>query len=173
MDRPIRSLAVLLALGTAAILALLPVGHVGQNQQGLIASLVGPSEALARIRIVFVSGSAAPRFTFPAFTAPPELDDRGRNIVVHGHITCDPGDKFRINVTVSQLATDESDGALAKGHTRGDCTGEVQQAWVVTAKRQASTVFGAGDARVCALATTKNDGSTDDAYQWCKDEVLE
>jgi hypothetical protein len=173
MHRPIRSLIVLLTLGAAVTLALLPAGHVGQNRQGLVASLVGPSVALARIRILRITVTGTSRFTFPAFTASPELDVKGREIVVQGHITCDPGDKFRITVTVSQLATDESDGALAKGHTRGVCTGEIEQAWVVTAKRQAATVFEAGDARVCAVATTKNDGSTDDAFQWCKDEVLE
>jgi hypothetical protein len=173
MNRPIRFLIVLFALCAAVVLALLPAGHLGQNRQGLFASFVGPSVALARIRMTQISGSLGVISTRPAFTHPPQLDIRGRKIVVQGHITCDPGDKFRIDVTVSQLATDELDGAIAKGHTRGVCTGAIQQAWVVSAKRRAGTVFAARDAQVCAVATTKNDGSTDDAFQWCKDEVLQ
>lgn len=173
MNRPIRFLIVLLAFGAAVILALLPAGHVGQNGQGLVASFVGPREALARIRMTQLSTSVGVISTRPAFTGSPELDVQGRQIVVQGHITCDPGDKFRIDVTVSQLATDELDGAIAKGHTRGVCTGATLQAWVVTAKRQAGTVFAAREAQVCAVATTKNDGSTDDAFQWCKDVTLQ
>src|SRR5262249_40868038 len=129
MNRPTRLLVVLLALGAAVAIALLPAGHIGQNQKGLIASLIGPGTALARIRTVSISGTFV-IFTLPAFTAPPQLEDKGREVVVQGHITCDPGNSFRIRVTVSQLATEQSDGALAEGRTHGFCTGEIRQPWV-------------------------------------------
>jgi hypothetical protein len=174
MNRPIRSLVVLLTFGAIAALALLPAGHVGQNQQGLFASLVGPSAALARIRILRISDTfGSSIFTFPAFTASPELDARGREVVVRGHITCDPGDLFRIRVTVSQLATDELDGAVGEGTTQGFCTGEIFQAWVAKAKAHASTVFDEEGAwKVCAVAITQGKGPINDAFQWCKDFPL-
>ena len=160
MPRLIRPCAVLLALGATVTLALLPAGNMGQNRQGLIASLVGPGVALAR------------RIISPNFTAPPELEARGHQVVVQGHISCTQGELFRVRVTVNQLATDESDGALAEGSTHGFCTGAVQD-WVVTARTQASTVLeaeeGTGAWRVCALATYQGNGPLNDAFQWCKD----
>ena len=156
MYRPIRLFAVLLALGVIVTLALLPAGNMGQNRQGLIASLVGPGVALAR------------RIISPNFTAPPELEARGHQVVVQGHISCTQGELFRVRVTVNQVATDDSDGALAEGYTHGVCTGEIQDV-VVTARTRASTVFEQGDVRVCALATTRLHGPINDAFQWCKD----
>jgi hypothetical protein len=98
------------------------------------------------------------------------LDVKGREVVVRGHITCDPGDLFRIRVTVSQLATDALDGAVGEGTTQDFCTGEIFQAWVVKAKAHSSTIFDEARAwKVCAVATTQGKGPLNDAFQWCKD----
>ena len=172
MNRSFRFLVLLLVFGAIVTLALLPVGRSGQSQHGLFASLVSPSIALARIRTVVISNSI-PRLTFPGISPFLELDARGHEAIVQGHITCDPGELFRIDVKVSQLATEESDGALAEGRTRGVCTGEIEQVWIARAKTQASTVLQAGEGRACAAATTQGRGPINDAYQWCKDVVLE
>ena len=172
MNRLIRLLVILLALGATVTLALLPVGRSGQGQHGLFASLISPSVALARIRTFTISNSSV-IFTFPGISEYLELDARGHEVEVQGHITCDPGELFRIDVKVNQLATEESDGALAEGRTHGVCTGEIKQVWTARAKTQASTVLQAGEGRACAAATTQGHGPINDAYQWCKDVVLE
>ena len=160
MPRLIRPFAVLLVLGATVTLALLPAGNMDQHRQGLVASLVGPGVALAR------------RIISPQFTGSPELEARGHQVVVQGHISCTQGELFRVRVTVNQVATDDSDGALAEGSTHGVCTGDVQE-WVVTARTRASTVLEAGEGtgawRVCALATTRLHGPIDDVFQWCRD----
>ena len=161
MPRLIRPFAVLLVLGATVTLALLPAGNMDQHRQGLIASFIGPGVALAR-RII------SPPATAFNVNKPPELEAQGHQVVVHGLIDCAEGELFRIRVTVSQPATDDSDGALAEGYTHGVCTGEIQDV-VVTARTRASTVFEQGDVRVCALATTRLHGPIDDVFQWCRD----
>ncbi|HXH13645.1 MAG TPA: hypothetical protein VNP04_28215 [Alphaproteobacteria bacterium] len=165
MNRTARLLAVSLVVGVAVLLAIMPLGNVSQPQRGLVASLVGPDIALARLFTRVIS---------PEFEPPLELEAQGRLVTTVGHIACTEGELFRIQVTVTQLAAEtdgESDGALAEGSTQGFCTGDVQT-WTVEARARASTVFDLGPVRACALATTQGGGPINDAFQWCADVVL-
>ncbi len=101
---------------------------------------------------------------FPALTAIEPVaivTDNGRHIIATGPIGCTEGQRAYVQVTVTQRAT----GAVAKGHTRITCTGDIQQ-WEVHASTQGKETFQEGPATAVALARTTDRGDTDDAHQW-------
>jgi hypothetical protein len=167
MKRVVRRLAIPALVGVAMILALVPVGGIRRGSGGLIVSLVGPDAALAR-RII-----SPPSTDFSA-PSPPVLDARGHRVTINGRILCSPigHTRFRVQVTVTQLGTDDSDGAIASGVTDDFCTGDIQSL-TVDAHTLASTVLEPGPARLCAVAVTYGGGGpVNDAFQWCKDVPL-
>lgn len=91
----------------------------------------------------------------------------GRRILVTGPIACTRGERAALRVTVTQRAT----GAVAQGHTRLTCTGDVQQ-WEVRVASHGTALFWEGPATAVALARTRAHGEPTDAHQWLVDLTL-
>ncbi len=89
------------------------------------------------------------------------VSDDGRHIIVTGPITCTAGERAYVQVTVTQRTT----GAVAEGHTRIRCTGDIQQ-WEVHASKHGKETFEEGPATAVALARTTDHGDITDAHQW-------
>ena len=73
----------------------------------------------------------------------------------------------RIGVVVSQQST----GAVAKGHTQDFCIAEDAddvQFWTANAVARGPVGFEPGPAEVCAWANTRLRGEITDRFQWCK-----
>lgn len=67
--------------------------------------------------------------------------------------------------------TQRSTGAVAEGHTRITCTGDIQQ-WEVHASTQGQETFEEEPATAVALGRTTDRGETTDAHQWLVDITL-
>jgi hypothetical protein len=105
----------------------------------------------------------------------PEIDleqtlrANNRQVEVSGRIQCDLGERLIINVVFRQeLPTAVVDG---EGQTKSLCTGEIQS-WTVLASAQKSTGYVEGIAFVCAVATTRVQGTVTDTFAWCKQVTL-
>src|SRR5687768_15322548 len=57
------------------------------------------------------------------------LSANGRRLHIGGPVGCDKGERLDLRLTVSQRST----GAVAVGHFRGHCTGELDR-WTVNAR---------------------------------------
>jgi hypothetical protein len=169
MNRALRLATVSLVTGLAVALPLLPVDNSGQQERGLVTPLLGPPAAVARIfRAISIPLSPGIIFVGPGLSTPVELAENGRLLFVGGHITCDPGERVRVRVTVSQ----ESTGAIAEGFTQETCTG-LEEPFELGAATRGPARFQVGPAQACALATTREHGTPTDAFQWCKDVTVE
>ncbi len=96
-------------------------------------------------------------------TIAPTAALKGAHVLATGIVACDAGERLKLQLTVTQRAT----GAVARGSTRGVCTGEVQE-WPVRLQRRGPAKFAAGAAAACALAVTSLHGKPTDAHQWCR-----
>ncbi len=91
----------------------------------------------------------------------------GAHVLATGIVACDAGERLRLELTVTQRTT----GAIARGTTRGVCTGEVQE-WPVRLERRGRARFVAGAVNGCALAVTSLRGKPTDAEQWCRADAI-
>lgn len=98
----------------------------------------------------------------PEFDPPLEVR-AGRVVFARGFIACDPGEIFRVEVTVDQGDT------TGEGRTVGRCTGEVQ-VWTAVVVARGGT-FESGPSTACAVATSRRLGITD-TFEWCGTPVL-
>src|SRR5262249_7539748 len=112
-------------------------------------------------------GFCTPVVFKPGFDGTAGLSQDGREIAVSGPIDCTAGERIEyVRVTVTQ------DGAVAEGETSGRiCTGS-NEGWAATAHAEGRASFGAGEAKVCGLATLGNAGDTLATFQWCRDITL-
>ena len=94
---------------------------------------------------------------------PPLAIRAGRVVYARGFVACDPGETYRVEVTVEQ------GGVSGTGRTVGRCTGDVQVWTAVVATR--SGRFESGPSSACAVATTRRTGITD-TFEWCGTPVL-
>ena len=114
----------------------------------LFATLIPGSVAFARILTNTIDASAI-------------VTDSGRYLVVTGPLSCTPGERAFLRVSVTQRST----GALAEGSTLINCTGELRQ-WEVHATALGNETFEVGAATAVASARTTTHGDTTDAHQW-------
>lgn len=95
----------------------------------------------------------------------PPLDVRANRVVfARGFVACDPGEIFRVDVTVEQ------DGTTGSGRTVGRCTGEVQE-WTAVVVAEGGETYSSGPSTACGVATTRRTGVTD-RFEWCGTPVL-
>lgn len=95
----------------------------------------------------------------------PPLEVRANRVVfARGFVACDPGEIFRVNVTVEQGTT------TGHGVAIGRCTGEAQVWTAVVVARRGGT-YESGPSTACAVATTRRLGITD-TFEWCGTPVL-
>jgi hypothetical protein len=99
----------------------------------------------------------------PEFNPPLEVR-ADRVVFARGSVACDPGEIFRVNVTVEQGTT------TGRGVTVGRCTGEVQEWTAVVVARRGGT-YQSGPSTACAVATTLRRGVTD-TFEWCGTPLL-
>jgi len=145
--------------------------HLHQQQKGVRTMFAQPTKkhvkcfVLAAVVLTLVGVCIAPLAFAGASmnTIDPVaiVTDNGRHIMVTGPIACTEGQRADIRVTATQRAT----GAVAEGHTRITCTGDIQH-WEVDASTQGDETFVEGPATAVALARTSDRGDTDDAHQW-------
>ena len=109
----------------------------------------------------------ARRIISPTFNSPLALKFNQRLIVAAGHIACTAGERFEIEVTLTQPST----GALAMGRTEDFCTGERQE-WDAIAAARGPVPFAVGPAQACGTLRTRFRGAITDSFQWCKDVLL-
>lgn len=98
----------------------------------------------------------------PEFDPPLEVR-AGRVVFARGFVACDPGEIFRVEVTLEQGDT------TGQGRTVGRCTGEVQ-VWTAVVVARGGT-FESGPSTACAVATSRRIGVTD-TFEWCGTPVL-
>ncbi len=101
----------------------------------------------------------ARRIITPEIASRLQLLQDGRRVEVVGHVTCGEGQRFSVEVTVTQ----DSTGAVATGHTQGTCTGERKQTWTAIATVKGGATFEEGTALVCAEASWPSIGTV----EWC------
>ncbi len=89
------------------------------------------------------------------------VTDNGRHIIVTGPIACTASERAHLQVTVTQRST----GAVAEGHTRITCTGNIQR-WEVHASKHGKETFEEGPATAVASARTTDRKNITDAHQW-------
>lgn len=91
------------------------------------------------------------------------LDSTNDTVYVFGAASCTAGEIIEVRVNVSQQST----GAVAKGHTAAYCLGpDFVQSWIVMIERDGSSAFEPGEAFVDAWARTQDDGETTDTVSW-------
>jgi hypothetical protein len=150
---------VLAATVAAFVVSLLgPQGESGKQNTGLVARFLapnlGPESAYAR------------RIISPEFASPLELAANSRQIFATGPLGCDPGEKWRVDVVITQ------GDATAAGHTQGHCSGRIG-AWQVRAVARGPASFQAGRATGCATFLTRKGGNVTDTFHWCQDLLLQ
>ena len=100
----------------------------------------------------------------PEFDPPLDVSAVGRLVHARGFLACDPGEIFRVEVTVEQGDTE------GHGRTVGRCTGE-EQLWEAVVVAREGGSFVSGPSSACAVATTRRVGITD-TFEWCGTPVL-
>lgn len=99
------------------------------------------------------------------FDTPLPVINSGGEVVASGHGGCTDGQQVTIAVTVTQSS------AVATGEKVQDCTGE-EQNWSTIATVDTVDSLAAGTAEACGLATTRDNGSVTDTFDWCVDVDL-
>ncbi len=154
-----RFLAVLPAVATVAVPLAVTIldAESGPPPPSLAFTVNGGSVHVPVEPIVIRRRTITPEFD------PPLAVRAGRVVYARGFLACDPGEVFRVDVTVRQGETE------GEGRTAGRCNGEVQ-AWtaVVTAR---DGTFESGPSSACAVATSRRTGVTD-RFEWCGTPVL-
>ena len=89
-------------------------------------------------------------------------------IDVAGHLICDKGENVRVEVDITQAASQ----AHATGSSLEPCTGELQIWDAVAVARGHSPRFDPGAAWACAVATTRKGNQITDTFRWCKQVSL-
>lgn len=108
------------------------------------------------------------RISIPyGFDTPLPVINGGGEVVASGHGGCTDGQQVTIAVTVTQTTS----GAVATGEKVQDCTGE-EQNWSAIATVDTVDLLAAGTAEACGLATTRDNGSVTDTFDWCVDVDL-
>lgn len=92
----------------------------------------------------------------------------GEHIFVTGHINCDGGESFDLQVRVRQ-----QDGltAVARGSTADACTSG-EHAWFATATTRGRPTFAPGEAEVCATARVRDVEGAPAVLNWCRSVTL-
>lgn len=134
-------------------LALPPSERQLGSEPGLASGVWAPTTAHAR------------RIITPEIASRLQLLREGRRVEVVGHVTCGEGQRFSVDVTVTQ----DSTGAVATGHTQGTCTGERRQTWTAIATAHGGSTFEEGTALACAEASWPSIGTV----EWCNRVRLE
>ncbi len=123
--------------------------------------------AVALLAGTLVAGIAVAKIARNTIDAVAILTDAGRSVIVTGPITCTPGERVFLGVTVTQRST----GALAEGRGVITCTGEALQ-WEIDAPLRGRAAFVDGPAIAVAVARSTDHGITTDAHQWLVEVTL-
>jgi hypothetical protein len=110
---------------------------------------------------VFIAPTAFARVSYNTIDPVAIVTDNGRHIIVTAPIACTESERAYLQVTVTQRST----GAVAEGHARITCAGDIQQ-WEVHASKHGQETFVEGPATAVALARTTDRGDITDAHQW-------
>jgi len=157
--------ATIAVTGTIAftLVSILPSPPAMRGPGALRARFGGPSEAVARLRMITATSSP---IVFSRFSPVAGLQGNARMIEATGPFACDPGETWQVDVVISQ------GDAMADGHKEGTCSGALST-WRVTAEASSSTSFAAGPAQGCGTISTQAAGTTTDTFEWCDDFLLE
>ncbi len=121
--------------------------------------------ALTSIAVIVLAVRIAPTafagFSQNTIDAVGKVTDNGRQIIITGPLVCTQSQRSYLRVTVTQRST----GAVAEGRALVTCTIDTLH-WEVRASTQGKETFEEGPAVAVALATTSDQGNTDDAHQW-------
>ena len=147
------------AIGALALLVLAasaPVKPDGAPSLGSAAGLaLEDAHAILRRRTIT-----------PEFDARQGLRVDGRDVSVGGPLTCDAGNAWRIDVSVSQGR------AAEEARAAGMCTGTVQE-WRGRVAGARPATFEPGAARACArLVATDPEGEVTQRRNWCRNVTL-
>jgi hypothetical protein len=148
------------ALVVASAMALTVVaGQPGNESAPTLSFTVdGAPGAVPIERIIIRRRTITPEFD-------PPLEVRaGRVVFARGFVACDPGEIYRVEVTVEQ------DDATGEGRTAGRCTGDVQE-WTAVVTAGSGATFESGPSSACAVATSRRTGVTD-TFEWCGTPAL-
>jgi hypothetical protein len=118
-----------------------------------------------------LSAAAAPTFAGIALNTidlVARVTESGQHTFLTGPISCTPGERVTLHVTVTQRST----GAVGQGRTRFTCSGALQQ-WDVRVVNHSPVPFAEGTATAVALARTRVQGEPTDAHQWLVELSLE
>ena len=147
--------------GTLAVVTALALTLVGGSKPDgptLSFTLDGGEVAVPVERILIRRRTITPEFD------PPLAVRAGRVVYARGFVACDPGEIYRVEVTVEQGET------VGEGRAVGRCTGEVQ-VWTAVAVARDGATFESGPSSACAEATTRRTGITD-TFAWCGTPLL-
>lgn len=93
--------------------------------------------------------------------------DAGNAVVTGGHGGCTEDQIVTVAVTITQSTS----SAIATGETQQTCSGELQQ-WTFTVTTDTTDYFVNAPGEACGFATTRENGTVTDTYEWCKDIEL-
>lgn len=147
------------AIAGLSLLALAPAMPVAPARGPLVGAplQLAPEDARALVRR---------RTITPEFDSRAALRVSGRDVSLGGPLSCDAGEGWRIDVTVTQGASRET------ARSAGNCTGTVQE-WRGRVAGDRLHTFRPGSARACArLVTTDAGGDVTDRDRWCRDVTL-
>jgi len=146
------------ALAVAAALTLLPFDGGPESPAPTLGfTLDGGPVTVPVEPVVLRRRTITPEFD------PPLALRAGRVVFARGFVACDPGESYRVEVTVEQGDVSGS------GRTAGRCTGDVQ-VWTAPVVARGGT-FESGPSSACAVATTRRTRVTD-TFEWCGTPVL-
>lgn len=144
-----RTVWVVPGLALVVTLLALTVPGPGNGDSGLRGVFSGPQQAEAALR----------RISIPFGFESVELRHNSRQVDTTGRIHCDPGDRFRVKVSIVQ-ETSEGD-VEGFGHANGQCTGDPQD-WSVRVVARGPNSFESGEAvGIWTFETYRGDTLTD------------
>jgi hypothetical protein len=117
--------------------------------------------------IAVLTEPAAARIVINTIDPVAAVTDDGRHVVVTGPLTCTPGERAFLHVTVTQRET----GAIAEGNTTVRCTGNSGQ-WEAHVTVRVGAAFQQGPATAVASARTRTHNEVTDSHQWLVNIML-
>jgi hypothetical protein len=128
----------------------------------------GPTAAFAAtIALLLATAPASSKVIFNTIDPVAVVADDGQHLVVTGPLSCTPGERAYLRVTVTQRET----GAVAEGNTTVRCTGNSGQG-EVDATVRGRAPFLPGPATAVASARTRAHHDVTDSHQWLVNIML-
>ena len=156
-----------LYLGAALILAVLAIGLLIVVTAVAVPASVVSAAPPVREQAPDLFARRAISIPFGIDT-PLDIVDDGNAVLVTGHGICpEGGERFQLRTTVQQ------DGAMAMGHTEGDCVGGQSLTWEALALSPPPQQFQPGPAQACGMVRVFFPSEGAIVHRWCVDVDLQ